>query len=182
MKQCILCGKKLRFKKFKTLDGMICPICYKKASRNYTQTVRKMNIGELTESILKEESKSFLLEQTDFQISRRINQFVLFDDSNGLVCFPNNSEFTTRSFSPEIYNFSDIEGARVIQQKEKKDNKVVGSIMIQVEFSEKRMWDRKIILIKDKIDCKSQPYIQMERIAQKIVEELDECKRKVSHY
>ena len=104
---CDICGTKLGFKKFKYDGGFICKDCYEKASRQYTQTIRHMTLEEIRPLCEVSEKKS----GPDFETSRRVGNYLLFDDNHHRICVPNNRAVVRDYREPEFYLYKDIRGA-----------------------------------------------------------------------
>lgn len=114
MKECLLCSAPLKLIKFKCAEGHVCKTCYEKASMNFSQTIKRKTKAELLE-IMKaplEENK----EET-FEISRRINQLIFFDDYNQQICLPNHKKYTKETLKPEVYSFSAIVDCQLVEEQ-----------------------------------------------------------------
>ncbi|MEQ7033473.1 hypothetical protein ABQE22_13055 [Enterococcus durans] len=180
MKKCLFCAAPLKLMKFKCKDGYICKNCYEIVSLNFSQTVKNKGKEELKQIY---EKHSFPQKETEFEITRTINQLVLFDEKNALLCLPNHLKYCKEKLKPEIFSFSSINNCQVERKqtlvKEKKKEQFFGTIKIiirtnQVEKSMKEIW-----LIPNPIQVNSLAYKTMDTLAEKIKQEIEQVQKGV---
>lgn len=94
MKECLICGGPLKLIKFKCADGYVCKGCYEKVSVNFTQTIKTKNKDELL-ALLEGSTKETTT--PTFEISRKINQLIFFDDKNQKICLPNHKNIRKKN-------------------------------------------------------------------------------------
>lgn len=180
MGECLTCNRSLRFIKFKCADGYVCKHCYEKVSLNFTQTIKTKTRAELY-GLLKNFDKKQQAES--FEISRRINQLVLFDDQQKQLCLPHHKKYTKEALKPEIYSFSAIKECQLVEDKiekiVKKKQQTLGCIKVAITFIEGNEVTRDIWLIPNYISRSSMPYKTMKSLAQNIVTEINRSKEMV---
>lgn len=168
MTSCLICDRPVRFFKFKCQNGCVCKKCYEVVSLNFTQIITDKNEAELLRIYTAAQAEEH---QAAFDITRRINQFILFDDLRQLICLPNHPNYAHSALGPEYYSLSDVKNCKKIEVKTKKDDKVLGTIKVLIEFVDSQL-KREIWLLKKPIACDSLPYQTMRSLAEKIVQEL----------
>lgn len=183
MKKCLICTAPVRFIKFKCQDGHVCKTCYEKVSLNFSQTIKTKTKEELI-AIHQEQSQSSAVD--DFEISRKINQLVLFDDTNKQFCLPNHLKYSGETLQPEFYPFTAIQGCRIEEHqvlKEDKDkgkSKKLGTIKVVLNLNDgQEALTRNIWLIPNPIQIDNRTYQTMMSLAQKVTEELNQTKERV---
>lgn len=178
MKKCLVCEAPLRLVKFKCIEGYVCKTCYEKASLNFTQTIKTKTKDELLAIIKLPDQDSI---NVGFEISRKINQLLLFDDSHQKICLPNHKKYTKEVLKPEIFAFSEILSCEIIEEHtEKMDKKKkleLGVIKVQLTFETAV---RDIWLIPNFINRESMPYRTMLSLADNIVNEVNRSKEVVA--
>lgn len=167
MKSCLICQKKLRLIKFKCQSGHICKSCYEVVSVKFSKTIIHQTIEELLAIYQGEKSESEV-----FEMSHRINQFILFDKTHQKFCLPNHPKYTINELEPEYYSFSDIKSCYIDYYRVEKDGEGFGTVKVIMKFTGLQS-DRQILMLRKAINCNSMPYKMMETIAQKIVEEVN---------
>ena len=178
MKECLLCHAPLKLIKFKCADGHVCKTCYEKASLNFSQTIKTKTKAELLAII-----EQPLEENTDetFEISRKINQLIFFDDRNQQICLPNHKKYTKEKLKPEIYPFAAILNCQVVEEQiervVKKKPQQLGSIKVVLTFKNEK---RDIWLIPNFINIDSMAYKTMRSLAKNIVAEINQSKEGVA--
>lgn len=178
MKECLLCHAPLKLIKFKCADGHVCKNCYEKASLNFSQTIKTKTKEELLAII-----EQPLEENTDetFEISRKINQLIFFDDHNQQICLPNHKKYTKEKMKPEIYPFAAILNCQVVEEQiervVKKKPQQLGSIKVVLSFQNEK---RDIWLIPNFINIDSMAYKTMRSLAKNIVAEVNQSKEGVA--
>lgn len=169
MKNCLICHTRVRFIKFKSQDGYVCKSCYEDVSLNFTQTITDKTKPELLNDYQNAQLKK---ELPDFNITRRVNQFILFDDTRQIFCLPNHPAYSSNGLGPEYYLQSEVANCRLEETHEKKETELLGTLRVIIEFNERRP-KRQIRLISKAISCDSMPYKTMKTLAEKIVKELN---------
>ena len=180
MKKCLICTAPVMFLKFKCQDGHVCKTCYEKVSLNFSQTIKTKTKEELI-AIHQEQSQSSAID--NFEISRKINQLVLFDDANKQFCLPNHMKYSGETLQPEFYPFTAIKGCRIEEHqvlKEDKDkSKKLGTIKVVINLNDGQPITRNIWLIPKPIQIDNRTYQTMMSLAQKVIEELNQTKEGV---
>ena len=178
MKECLICGGPLKLIKFKCADGYVCKGCYEKVSVNFTQTIKTKNKDELL-ALLEGSTKETTT--PTFEISRKINQLIFFDDKNQKICLPNHKKYTKEKLKPEIYPFSSIKNCQVIEEKTertvKKKIQKLGRIKVVLTVQQET---RDIWLIPNFINRDSTAYKTMRSLASTIVVEVNQLKEEVA--
>lgn len=114
MRECLLCYSPLKWIKFKCADGYVCKNCYEKVSTNFTQTIKSKNKKELL-TILADLQEEMV--DSSFEISRKINQLIFFDDNNQQICLPNHKKYTKENLKPEVYPLAAILNCEVVEEE-----------------------------------------------------------------
>lgn len=178
MKECLICSTPLKLMKFKCADGYVCKNCYEKASLNFTQTIKTKTKTELlaTLSNVKKEQ----IEDT-FELTRKINQLIFFDDNHQQICLPNHKKYTKTNLKPEIFSFSEIVQCQSVEEQiervVKKKQQQLGRIKIVLTF---KKTTREIWLIPNFIHRDSMAYQTMRTLATTIVTEVNQSKEGVT--
>lgn len=107
MKTCDICINPLGFMKFRYEGGYLCKSCYEKASRHCVETIRHKTLEELL-AICNNEDETSVHDET-FEVSRRVANYILFDDHHKKICIPNNRSIIKTYQKPQIYNYADIQ-------------------------------------------------------------------------
>lgn len=174
MKSCLLCDTKVKFIKFKCKDGYLCKACYEKVSLNFQQTVKTRSKAELLTILEKEKSNTF---PNDFEISRKINHFVLFDDLRKQICLPNHRKHVKVKSQPEFFAYKDIKACSVEEksylQTKKGEQKQLGTIKVIIQLQQSKHPIREIWLIPKPIKVDSSSYLTMKSLAKKIANQLE---------
>lgn len=174
MKQCLICDTPVRFVKFKCQDGYVCKPCYEKVSLQFTQTITTKSKEELL-AIYHEEQLATPADS--FEISRKINQLVLFDDEHQRICLPNHQKYSQETLQPEFYPFSAINSCQLEEKQvikvEKKQEQQLGTIKIIIKLFDQQPVTRNIWLISKPIRIDSMPYRTMQTLAHKIIQEME---------
>lgn len=180
MKQCLICQKQLKWVKFKCLDGHVCKACYEIVSISFSQTITQKTKVELMDIY-----KSRITNQAskEFEVTRSINQFVLFDDIHRRFCLTNHSKYTRTSLEAEYYTFSELVDCQLnLDQYAKcigKKEKMLGTIEVRLMFKGNSI--RSIWLVPNPIRIDSISYKTMESLANKTIEELNNIKCNVEY-
>lgn len=106
MKTCDVCGASLGFmNKFRYETGYICKSCYEKASNHCTETITHKSFAEIKKACKFTDTKHL---DTNFEITGRIGNYLLFDEKNHKICITNNRSLHQDATSPEFYSLDDI--------------------------------------------------------------------------
>lgn len=124
MKQCILCQRRLGFVKFKSRAGRVYKHCYALVSLNYTQTITNLDWPQL-QAFYQQQTARQTLEPQEFVITRRINQYILLDDTHQLLCLPNNVKFSGAELSPEYFQYRMLRQSYLEQQTRTQASKIL---------------------------------------------------------
>lgn len=177
MKECLICRAPLKLIKFKCADGHVCKSCYEKVSLNFTQTIKTKTKAELLETL--ETAKKEQLND-EFEITRKINQLIFFDDRNQQICLPNHKKYTKKKLNAEVYSFSEILNCQIVEEQVervvKKKKQQLGSIKVVLTF---RNNERDIWLLPNFINRDSMTYKTMSSLANNIVVEVNQLKKVV---
>lgn len=178
MRECLICSAPLKLIKFKCADGHVCKSCYEKVSLNFTQTIKTKTKAELLATLgdaQKEEADE------EFEITRKINQLIFFDDKNQQICLPNHKKYTKENLKPEIFPFSAIINCQIaeeqIERRVKKKPQQLGRIRIvlTLETTTREIW-----LIPNFINQESMAYKTMRSLAANIVAEVEQSKEVIA--
>ena len=174
MKECLICSTSLKLIKFKCADGHVCKKCYEKLSINFTQTIKTKTKEELMAILESSQEESV---DSSFELSRKINQLIFFDDKNQQICLPNHRKYTKENLKPEIYPFAAISNCQVVEEQNerlvKKKKQQLGCIKVVLTFENDT---REIWLIPNFINRDSMAYKTMRSLAANIVTEVKQSK------
>jgi hypothetical protein len=149
-------------------------------SLNFSQTIKTKTKEELI-AIHQEKSQSSAVD--DFEISRKINQLVLFDDTNKQFCLPNHLKYSGETLQPEFYPFTAIQACRIeehqVLKKDKDKSNKLGTIKVVINLNDGQSITRNIWLIPKPIQTDNRTYQTMMSLAQKVIEELNQTKEGV---
>lgn len=180
MKTCLLCENSLKLIKFSCRDGHICKACYEVVSQNFSQTIKQKGLEELQQLYY---SQTEPVTGPSFEITRKINQLVLFDDDHQLLCLPNHPKYCKETLTPEVYAFDSLDDCRIEEAttmvKEKKKQLRVGTLKVTLHFTQGQQISRDIWLIPNPIRVDSVAYKTMQTLAQKIKQELEAIQKGV---
>lgn len=179
MRTCDVCKEPLGIiGKFKYADGYICKKCYKKASRQFTETIMGKSLQEIKELCgTKRDEKSF----EEFEMTGRIGNFLLIDELNQKICIPNNRMTSQKVSDPEFYNIEDIIECQIVYQPkmtlEELEKKIAkreeGTIrFLKVSISMKNKKKKDICLISNPVRIKSYAFRQSFNFAKRIHDEI----------
>ncbi|GCF95285.1 hypothetical protein NRIC_31760 [Enterococcus florum] len=181
MKECLLCDRPLKLIKFKSAEGYVCKQCYEKVSLNFTQTIKNQTKAELLSTLENTEEAN---DSVSFEITRKINQYILFDDKHQQLCLPNHKKYTKDELKPEVYPFSAIVNCQIdeeqVEKVVKKKKQALGCIKVTLVLQEEDQISRDIWLIPNLISTSSMPYKTMRSLAQNIVQEVERSKQEVA--
>lgn len=177
MKTCDICHEPIgMFNKFRYADGYICKACYKKASRNYTETITTKKLDEL--KALCSAKKEI---EEDFQVTGRIGNYLLVDEPDHKICILNNRMTAGQVSDPEFYSVEEIAECRLICQpampleelEEKVNRREEGSISaLKVRIDLQNGRKKEIILISKPVRIKSYAFRQSFTFAKRITDEI----------
>ena len=178
MKTCDICHKPIGiFNKFRCVDGYICKGCYKKASRNYTETIAAKTLDEL--KMLFEQPES---SEEDFCVTGRIGNYLLADQKNKKICVLNNRMTTGQVSDPEFYAaeeitecFLDYQPRMTLEELEEKvRRREEGTVdFLKVCIKLKHHKRKEISLISNPVRIKSYAFRQSFTFAKRIEEEIN---------
>lgn len=184
MQKCDVCGTPLGImNKFRCENGCICKACYKKASLNFTETIKHKDISDIKERCNK---KAINIE--NFEITGRIGNYIMFDEKHKKLCITNNRITQQKVEEPEIYNVKDIIKCTIdsnpkytIKQlqemMEKKENRIIDNLQIIIYFKNKS--EKEIKLLHNPISIDSYAFRKIYtfaiRIQDKIQELMKQC-------
>lgn len=183
MKTCDVCKKPLgMFHKFRYADGYICKECYKKASGHFAETIVKKSLSEIVKLCQAYEET----QEEEFQITGKIGNFLLVDETQKKICLPNNRMIRKEAVLPEFYEVDAIESCEIavhpkqsleeLEEKAKKRQEgTVQSLKVVIGVRGK-LKPAEIVLIAKPVRIKSYAFRQSYQFAQKMKEELDRLK------
>lgn len=180
MKICDVCGNKLGLmNKFKYADGHICKNCYKKASRQFTETITQKSLIEIKELCNQErDEESF----ENFEVTGKIGNYILIDEKNRRLCIPNNRMTNQKVSDPEFYDIKNIEKSEIQFQPNlpldeleqnvllKKGESVIHFLRICITMKDGKQ--KMIQLLSNPVRIKSYAFRQSFRFARRIDEEI----------
>lgn len=109
MQTCDICHGKLGFmNKFRYADGCICKQCYKKASRQFTETITGKSYTEI--QALCREAREIT---EGFEVTGRIGNYLLVDEKNRKICVLNNRMTKRQISDPDFYDIDDIKACEI---------------------------------------------------------------------
>lgn len=169
MKQCILCHRRLGFVKFKSRAGWVCKQCYALVSLNYTQTITNLDWPQL-QALYHQQTTRQTLEPPEFMITRRINQYILLDDTHQLLCLPNNVKFSGAELAPEYFQYHMLRQSYLEQQIRTQASLVCKNIIVQLKFQDTAtVQQRAIVLVPKPIDIHSLIYATQLKVAHQLL-------------
>ena len=122
---------------------------------------------------------------TSFEISRRINQLVLFDDQQKQLCLPHHKKYTKEVLQPEIYPFAAIKKCQLVEEQVekvvKKKPQTLSWIKVAITFNGGNEVTKDIWLIPNYISRSSMVYKTIKSLAQKVVAEINCSKEMIMH-
>lgn len=180
MKTCDVCGNNLGImNRFKYDGGYICKHCYKKASRQFTETITQKSLDEIKALCSQtRDVESF----EKFYLTGRIGNYLLIDEKNKRICIPNNRMTNQKVSEPEFYDVAEITECsiaydpympfeelekKVLQQKEES---VIHFLKVCVKMKDGRC--KEINLLSKPVRIKSYAFRQSFRFAKRIQEEI----------
>lgn len=185
MDTCDVCGTKLRILgRFRYAEGYICKTCYKKASRQFTETITKKTRLEIQKLC---HDNSSIMQEQNFEITGRIGNYILFDEKNRRICILSNRMTSKQISEPEFYSIGDIETCQICSVPEltkeelenkvqKKENEVIHSLKVRIKlYDEKQIID--IVLISSRVRIKSYAFRQSYHFAKRIQEEIERLQK-----
>lgn len=128
MGTCDVCGKNLKMlNRFRYANGYICKECYKKASRQFTETITKKTLSEIQKLC---QNNVDIEKYPHFEVTARIGNYILFDEKNNKICILNNRITNKQLSTPDFYSIEEIEKSEICstpsftkQELEKKYNR-----------------------------------------------------------
>ncbi|MGI6501742.1 MAG: DUF4428 domain-containing protein [Anaerostipes sp.] len=181
MKTCDVCGNKIGLmNKFKYADGYICKECYRKASRQFTETIIQKDLAEIKELCNQELDVKSL---ENFEMTGRIGNYLLVDEKNHRICIPNNRMTNQKVDAPEFYDISNIKQCEIkidpymdLEELEKKvkiqrDESVMNYLTVQISTKDQKT--KNIQLIDKPVRIKSYAFRQSFNFAKRIKEEIN---------
>lgn len=178
MQTCDICHEKLGFmNKFRYADGCICKQCYKKASRQYTETITDKSYAQI---------QALCSETCDiaegFEVTGRIGNYLLVDERNRKICVLNNRMTKQQVSDPDFYNIEDIKTCEILceprispEEMEKKmlqkEEGMVKALRVKLSFKDARK-PAEIFFFEGTVRMKSFAFKQSFGFARRITEEV----------
>ena len=72
-----------------------------------------------------------------FNVTRNIEDILLFDDINKKICFPNHKQYSPYCTGHEYYDFSSIKSAKLVENTKDTGIRKLGTIYVLVEFKDR---------------------------------------------
>lgn len=178
MQTCSICQEKLGFmNRFRYADGYICKQCYKKASRQFTETITNKRHDEIKELCAVEQKF-----QSDFEMTGRIGNYLLVDEKAKKICVLNNRLTKQQVSVPDFYNVEDIKKCEIICESDealeelerkilRKEEGVVKGLKVRITFKDMRR-PAEISFFDGVMRIKSYAFRQSFNFARRIVAEL----------
>jgi len=181
MKTCDVCGNQLGvMNKFKYEGGYICKECYKKASRQFTETITQKSLSEIKELCARQrDDESF----ENFAVTGKIGNYLLVDEKHRRICIPNNRMVSQKVSEPEFYDMDDIKGSCIqfypemsLEELEKKvllrkDESAVDYLRICISMKDGT--EKMLPLLSKPVRIKSYAFRQSFRFAKKLNDEIN---------
>ena len=186
MGTCDVCGTKLGIiNKFRYADGYICKHCYEKASRKFIETIIKKTLAEIQQIC---QNDIGIEKYSNFEITARIGNYILFDEKNYKICILNNRMTKKQVSSPDFYTVDEIEKCEIcsippftkeeIENKmQQKENDVIHSLKVCIKLKNKKE-TADIVFISSEARIKSYAFRQSYHFATRIQEGLNYIKTK----
>lgn len=180
MQSCDVCKKPLGLLgKFRYAEGYICKECYKKASRQFTETIIRKNLAEI-KSLCGQERDEVNFE--NFVITGRIGNYLLIDERNQKICILNNRMVNKTAAEPEFYDFAEITGSKIVyapymeleelekRTESRKDDGVIRHLQIHITMKGGK--EKTIRLLSNPVRIKSYAFRQSFAFAKRLNEEI----------
>lgn len=180
MDTCDVCHAKLGvMNRFRYSEGSICRECYKKASRQFTETITHKKLQEILE--LCKDSGNVGQEQ-DFEITGRIGSYLLVDEKNHKICILNNRILGKQVSAPDYYSVKDIKSCKICcvpeftieelaKKVEQREDGVIQTLKVHIAFFN-GIDTKEIVLISSGARVKSYAFRQSYNFAIRIEEKL----------
>ncbi len=184
MKTCDVCQSPLgMLKKFKYADGYICKECYKKASRNFTETITQKNLSEIKKLCHNEKEID-----EKFEITGRIGNYLLVDEKNNKICILNNRMTAKKVSAPDFYDIKNIIGCEIIchpaltveeleGKVEGREDEIIDSLKVSISMKNKKK-PVEIMMISNSVRTKSYAFRQVFHFAKRITKEIRSLQQK----
>lgn len=178
MGNCDVCGAKLGIMgRFRCDGGYICKACYRKASRQFTETTTKKTLAEIRK-LCQEEDRE--IRDQEFEIDERIGNYVLLDRKNHKICLLNNRAVSQHAAAPEFYSVEEIKDCRLVsipnmteeeldEKVRKKADELIDSLKICIRLQDERK-PLEIPLISSRVRIKSYAFRRSYYFARRIEE------------
>lgn len=187
MKTCDVCGQSIGFVgKFKYKDGYICKKCYKKASRQFTETITQKTLAEI-KLLCETERDEKAFER--FVITGRIGNYLLVDEKNYRICIPNNRMMNKKVSDPDFYDIRNIKKCELLVSPKmtlkELNEKAVHKSEDTIDYLKVCLWfkdttkKKEMILIENPVRIKTFAFRQSYRFAERIDEEIHRLMKKV---
>lgn len=184
MKTCDVCQSPLgMLKKFKYANGYICKECYKKASRNFTETITQKNLSEIKKLCNNEREID-----EEFEITGKIGNYLLVDGKNNKICVLNNRMTAKKVSAPNFYDIKNIVECKIIchptltvEELEGKvagkEDEIIDSLKVSISMKNKKK-PVEIVMISNSVRTKSYAFRQVFYFAKRITEEIRRLQQK----
>lgn len=183
MRTCDICQSPLgMLRKFKYKDGYICKECYKKASRNYTETITQKTLSEI-ENLCHNEREI----NEEFEITGKIGNYLLIDEKNNKICILNNRMTTKKVSAPDFYKIENIAGCEIIchpaltveeleGKVEGKEDEIIDFLKVSIFLKDKKN-PVEIPMLSNPVRTKSYAFSQVFYFAKRITAEIKRLQR-----
>lgn len=178
MQTCDICHGKLGFmNKFRYAEGCICKQCYKKASRQFTETITDKSYAQIR-ALCSGESKI----TEDFEVTGRIGNYLLVDERNRMICVLNNRMVKQQVSAPDFYHVEDIRTCEILCEPQispeeiekkllQKEEGMIKALRVKISFKDARV-PAEISFFEGAVRMKSFAFRQSFGFARRIMEEV----------
>ena len=181
---CDLCGGKTGFlNRFRCQDGAVCKNCYRIVSGNYSDTIARKSLKEL-KRLYVQNARPLDLGEDGFQVTRRMDPYVLLDETNGKLCLLNNRKLTGRNTRPEILPREKLKGVRLVSEpdlpperlaelaSDRKQSEIIRRLCVRLDL--KGGGSREIVIIPTPVRSSSLAFRKGRQTADKVRAALSE--------
>lgn len=185
-KNCSICNKKLGWKKFRCVDGVVCADCYKIVSNQYTSKIIDKELWELLEiynNNLKE-LNSINLGNDGFFTTKKIGTFLMLDEERKKICIPCNFHITKKFSNVQIIPYKSLKGYKLITEpnisfnelmdfyNNPKKQQIINYMCIRLLLDNSTTQD--IVILSKSVRTSSFAFRKGYKIANNILQNLDE--------
>ncbi|SEO78112.1 DUF4428 domain-containing protein [Propionispora vibrioides] len=167
---CAICNKSVFLGRFKFIGGYVCKACYAIVSRHFTETIVQKEYADLLEIYNQYKKNQLCIDE--FEITKKIENIVLFDEKHKLICLPNHRMFTSGNRLPEIFKYTQIKKCE-IREKQAQDN-WIEKLHVDIFLQDNEQPRVSIVLLAKAVRKSSFAYVKALELSKRIVSELEE--------